>query len=445
MIRSRGRIPENTPSVKEVASPSCYNHGVKGAKKRTSVRRKTSKGFFGKIGKTLKDHLFPHKGNKHLPHALRHKALFGYSVLLILLKGAVIGASIALPAASLFSSAITAPNIVALTNQTRENLGLGDLSVNNELSASASMKAEDMLANQYFAHTSPAGVTPWSWFAKNGYTYTYAGENLAVYFTSAEDVYSGWLASPTHKANIIDPRYNEIGVGVAQGEYQGYPAIFVVQHFGYPKNADALKEPSKPKGADVLTDLAIAPEVPIPQITETAVLGVESESVPSIITEGSVVVTPNKDSYTLSLKADDTTTAVTARLGTESAPLAKKDGAWQGDLAFNAASLSDNGEQLYITAQSKNTQITEPVALAAPETNTQSLYGFAAPKGEYKLFGIFSVSGMEDSVRQFTILSIIALCTILLMTLIAKFNSTRIPVMTHAVAVIALALVLTIL
>ena len=159
-----------------------------------------------------------------------------------------------------------------------------------------------MLANQYFAHTSPAGVTPWSWFAKNGYSYKYAGENLAVYFTSAEDVYSGWLASPTHKANIIDPRYTEIGVGVAQGEYQGYPAIFVVQHFGYPKNAGTLTAPSAPKDTTgALTDIAIAPAAE-PTETQTAVLGENSESAPSSIEPGSVVVTPNKESYSVSLK-----------------------------------------------------------------------------------------------------------------------------------------------
>jgi hypothetical protein len=91
-----------------------------------------------------------------------------------------------------------------------------------------------MAAKGYFSHVSPDGSTPWDWMAKVGYTYSYAGENLAVNFVDSDDVVSAWMASPEHRANILDANYTEMGYGIAQGEYQGKAATFVVQMFGAP-------------------------------------------------------------------------------------------------------------------------------------------------------------------------------------------------------------------
>jgi hypothetical protein len=89
-----------------------------------------------------------------------------------------------------------------------------------------------MAEREYFAHYSPDGVSPWHWFDKAGYDYLHAGENLAVHFTESDAVVDAWMDSPTHRANIMNGLYTEIGVGTARGEYKGYPTLFVVQLFG---------------------------------------------------------------------------------------------------------------------------------------------------------------------------------------------------------------------
>lgn len=122
--------------------------------------------------------------------------------------------------------------VIELTNQNRENIGINNLSQNELLNLAAQLKAADMAEKGYFAHTSPEGITPWYWFNLVGYSYVYAGENLAVNFTDSYDINKAWMESPKHKKNIINEKFDEIGVGTAVGEYKGKEALFVVQLFG---------------------------------------------------------------------------------------------------------------------------------------------------------------------------------------------------------------------
>lgn len=122
--------------------------------------------------------------------------------------------------------------IVSLTNQNREDIGINNLSQNELLNLAAQLKAADMAEKGYFAHTSPEGITPWYWFNLVGYSYVYAGENLAVNFTDSYDIDKAWMESPKHKKNIINEKFDEIGVGTAIGEYKGKETLFVVQLFG---------------------------------------------------------------------------------------------------------------------------------------------------------------------------------------------------------------------
>ncbi len=96
----------------------------------------------------------------------------------------------------------------------------------------AQTKADDMLARGYFSHNTPDGHTPWDFITTSGYNYITAGENLAVNFTQAENVEAAWMNSPGHRANILNKNYQNIGIGISQGTYQGHQAIFVVQMFG---------------------------------------------------------------------------------------------------------------------------------------------------------------------------------------------------------------------
>lgn len=370
------------------------------------MKSKGIKGF-------LKNHFVPHHGNKHTPHVLSHGALFGYSVGMVGLKFVVLATAIALPAASLYSSAITPNNIISLTNSSRTSLSLTQLVENYRLDASAQAKAEDMLAHQYFAHTSPDGVTPWSWIKGQGYYYQNAGENLAVYFTQAEDVTAGWMASPTHRANIVDTRYTDIGVGVAQGEYNGYPAIFVVQHFGEPVVVAAVLSDQ--------TRLNKPTEEPLPIET--------------------TVVTPAKASYHISVKNTEAT-AVSAQLGTVSVPLKKSvAGEWTGSVPVNTKTIPNSGQELMVIASDNNEQKVESAAIIAPTSTTQDLYAFGSSQPEAKVFGI-KLGGLNDSVTKVYLIAIIFLSSLLLITLIAKMHWRRLPLAAHVLGVIGIAIIL---
>jgi len=179
------------------------------------------------------EHYFiPNDCNQHKPHALRPSALKFYSSLLIIVK--LVATSFfffSYPNEASFSS-ITTTNIINLTNAARIAEGLGPLNQNSVLNQAAMAKANDMIANNYFAHTSPSGTSPWYWFKQADYIYTYAGENLAMDFIEAEDVVDAWMASPTHRKNIVNGKYQEIGVAVKPGEIDGRKTIICVQFFG---------------------------------------------------------------------------------------------------------------------------------------------------------------------------------------------------------------------
>jgi hypothetical protein len=148
------------------------------------------------------------------------------------------------------ASSITAERVVALVNQARSKAGLAPLQENAKLSAAAGAKAEDMLKNDYFAHNSPGGKTPWYWIERAGYNYKFAGENLAMNFESAEEEQKAWMDSPTHKKNILNSSYNDIGVGVKEGKIDGQSTTVVVQMFGSTPVVAPISEKAPAKAAE---------------------------------------------------------------------------------------------------------------------------------------------------------------------------------------------------
>lgn len=131
-------------------------------------------------------------------------------------------------------AAVYANILVMLTNRDRVSQNVSELKVNPLLEKAAQMKADDMASKSYFSHNTPDGKTPWYWLEQVGYKYIYAGENLAVNFAESEDIQKAWMASPSHKSNIINPKFTEIGIATSTGIYKGKEAIFVVQIFGTP-------------------------------------------------------------------------------------------------------------------------------------------------------------------------------------------------------------------
>ncbi|MFZ2885465.1 MAG: CAP domain-containing protein [Candidatus Moraniibacteriota bacterium] len=131
-----------------------------------------------------------------------------------------------------WASEINAENVIRYVNEARSKEGLLELATSEKLTEVAKAKVNDMVTNHYFAHTSPAGLTPWHWFETVGYDYRYAGENLAINFITAESEQAAWMNSPTHRKNIMNVNYQEIGVAVAAGEVNGTLGIIAVQEFG---------------------------------------------------------------------------------------------------------------------------------------------------------------------------------------------------------------------
>lgn len=201
--------------------------------------------------------VIPHPANDYRPLALRHRSLLAVSFLLLTAKAVAIGVVGLMPAPAELST-ITEARILQLTNAERTHQGLSALTMNEQLNAAARQKASDMLEHDYFAHISPQGVTPWFWMHKAGYRYQVAGENLAIDFTEAEDVAAAWMASPTHRANIVHDDYTETGIGVLSGEFEGGTSIVVVHMFGLPQTP-APAAPAQARAESAPSVLASTP------------------------------------------------------------------------------------------------------------------------------------------------------------------------------------------
>jgi len=199
-------------------------------------------------------HLFhPRHSNGHRPKVL-HPESIGFVALVLVLVAAILSwapkFSSQLPAVLGFSSSITADEVIDQTNQVRRSQGFETLTYNAALTQAAQKKAENMLADHYWAHVSPTGKQPWSFMSEAGYKYRVAGENLARDFTGTPDMIQAWLNSPTHRANLLGNKYTEIGVAVVVGKLDDYETTLVVQMFGAPasqpiavvKQGDALVE-----------------------------------------------------------------------------------------------------------------------------------------------------------------------------------------------------------
>ncbi len=183
-------------------------------------------------------------------------------------------------------AAVISAILVDLANADRVSNGLGTLTLNPTLVEVAQAKANDMAAKGYFAHTSPEGLDPWHWFQTVGYEYSLAGENLAVDFSDSGDVERAWMNSPTHRDNILNTKFSEIGIATAQGIYQGRSTTFVVQVFGVPKVSQEIDDGGASFIATASADERpdIVPEDPrepaiasAPAVEEIQVLGSESE------------------------------------------------------------------------------------------------------------------------------------------------------------------------
>ncbi len=176
------------------------------------------------------------------------------------------------------------------TNEERTSRGLGSLALNSKLNSAAQAKANDMAARDYWSHNTPDGDAPWVFIDNAGYDYDTAGENLAYGFDSSTEAVAGWMASPGHKANILNTGYKEVGFGMANSsDYQGTgPQTIVVAMYASPAKvvaaAPAPTSTPKPKPVASTPKTLIKEEAapaPKEEVNATPAAPIEDETTPA--------------------------------------------------------------------------------------------------------------------------------------------------------------------
>ncbi len=123
-------------------------------------------------------------------------------------------------------------SLIASINKARRNADLPALKINAKLNLAATRKATNMQTKKYFSHTDPDGKRPWTWILEAGYKYQKAAENLAKDYTSSESVVEGWLQSESHRSNILNSNYKDLGIGIVMENINGQKYSWIVTMFG---------------------------------------------------------------------------------------------------------------------------------------------------------------------------------------------------------------------
>ena len=199
----------------------------------------------------FKDYFIPTESNDNRPKILRSRQLTIIAIFLLVLK-----VSLALYIFTIYQekaemSVAMIDQVLMLTNESRVANGAPALNLNVYLSQAAQIKAEDMLINDYFSHTSPDGRKPWDFVNRREYPYVLVGENLAMNFITSNDVHSALMASASHQKNILNAKYSDIGIYIASGKINGQETNILVEIFAYKKQSP---EP------EVITKLEPMPE-----------------------------------------------------------------------------------------------------------------------------------------------------------------------------------------
>ncbi len=194
----------------------------------------------------LKNYFVPHEGNDYKPAALKPKRLLFHTVGAVAAKLLVFAVISSFPLGAWIlpdEAANASRQIIAKTNELRAKVNAAPLSGSDKLAQAAGQKVSDMLLNQYFAHTSPNGKDVTAFLKQAGYDYSMAGENLAMGFSSVDEVMAAWEKSPTHYANIRDDNFKEIGVAVSGGRFKDAETAMIAQYFGRPAQVQPISPP----------------------------------------------------------------------------------------------------------------------------------------------------------------------------------------------------------
>lgn len=176
----------------------------------------------------MKDYVIPTAKNNHTPKLLGRGSMIIY-VLILLVFAFFTDLSGFISADKDF----TPEKLLEEHNQEREKHGLGNLQLSYRLSESATNKAIEMLKHDCWSHYCPFGRDWTTYISDQDYIYVHAGENLAEGFRTVSASVDAWMNSPTHRENILNANFNEVGFGIIRGDFQGKSGnTIVVVHFG---------------------------------------------------------------------------------------------------------------------------------------------------------------------------------------------------------------------
>ncbi|NWG35915.1 MAG: hypothetical protein HXY42_15910, partial [Chloroflexi bacterium] len=125
--------------------------------------------------------------------------------------------------------------VLELINIERTKVGAPPLQSQSQLSTAARLHSADMACNDFFSHTGSDGASLSTRVARQGYSGSYLGENIAAGYPTPESVMDGWMNSPGHKANILNTNYTEVGVGYVYWSGSTYGAYWTTD-FGKSTN-----------------------------------------------------------------------------------------------------------------------------------------------------------------------------------------------------------------
>lgn len=216
-----------------------------------------------KVRHHAKKVLVPHKENQFRPHLIRAHGII--AVLIVALIAQVSYSFVSTGNINVLGrvSNIQTTELLIDTNNQREAEGLTSLEIDEQLSQAAFLKAQNMFSEQYWAHVSPSGVQPWKWFADVGYNYSYAGENLAKNYPTATATVEAWMNSETHRENILNKEYTDVGFAVVDGELYGQNTTLVVALYGAPVTVAAVASASSGQTGFSAPAVAVGPQAPL--------------------------------------------------------------------------------------------------------------------------------------------------------------------------------------
>lgn len=137
-------------------------------------------------------------------------------------------------ASALPISEFTPESLYLLINAQRLDNKLSPLKPNRMLEQSTLYKLSDMISKKYYRHTDTTETPPWSFFRQAGYQYQLAGENLSFAINTPWQVLRGWMESPSHNEQLLNPRYTDMGIAIDCQTFSSYPdgGCIVVLHLG---------------------------------------------------------------------------------------------------------------------------------------------------------------------------------------------------------------------